>query len=681
MKKFILSALLVLSLPMLCHAAYFESKTGDAQPTVLYGKKSDGTIAAIQVDSTGRVATSYGLTYNVKSYAAKGDGVVLTDGAITNGLKVLTSASATFTSADVGKVIWINNAGGSRIDLVSTIVSINSATSVNINDAASATVSAAPIIYGTDDTTAIQNTINAIGTAKVGTLYAPKGIYIINGDYQNASAENAQLTFPSVLTSVNETYVGFKGDGGFPVNFANVLSTNASLGTVFFSTQVGSTGSQSILAGYNASNANHYTNVRTHFEDITFMTVQNQVETAIDLTLLGQSSSKNLNIQPAYFVWPIPVEPTGTTSYALKMMRNQHNVINYHDMLTVTGFYNGVYLTEHATVLNPFFRLCHFAFVNAVGGHTKKVIHPSIEKCVIGFEIITTDAAIDVEEADFENDVAGGHWYTTTYDIEDTANHYYGNFSWQIQGSGGVYSHDILKNGGSNIAFHEITQSGGLGQYGGWLGNGGTRLYTTYGNVGIGTSTTPVDKLYVWGNANNNTAATIVSQNISAGTGAVSAFNAFNDTNDSFAVGIGSSGNTLWPKTMIIGTAGTSTPMRIYTNGEGASGGAQPIWIAPGGYSATPTATFVSGNSGIGTTAPVSLLDVNRKLNVFSGGNVGIGSIAPGANLDVAGSIRSVAGGAAAENACWCTTPPKVLGYCTGVLGTCSACNYNGSGC
>ncbi|MFA4836956.1 MAG: hypothetical protein WC749_12900, partial [Dehalococcoidia bacterium] len=49
----------------------------------------------------------------------------------------------------------------------------------------------------------------------------------------------------------------------------------------------------------------------------------------------------------------------------------------------------------------------------------------------------------------------------------------------------------------------------------------------------------------------------------------------------------------------------------------------------------------IAGNLGVGTTAPVSLLDVNAKLNVLTGGNVGIGTTLPAYKLDVEGDIRA----------------------------------------
>lgn len=91
------------------------------------------------------------------------------------------------------------------------------------------------------------------------------------------------------------------------------------------------------------------------------------------------------------------------------------------------------------------------------------------------------------------------------------------------------------------------------------------------------------------------------------------------------------------------------------------------------GYDNTIDAGYIQGiHSGV-ITKPIILQG--------NGANVGIGSTNPGVLLDVGGSIRSTLGGSNGTNACWCTNPPKTLGYCTGVLGTCSACNYNGSGC
>lgn len=86
---------------------------------------------------------------------------------ISAGTKNLTVLSATFTSADVGKVISIpgagTTAGAIHSTLNTTITAFVDATHVTVNDNAGTTLTAAAetIIYGTDDTTAFQTAFSA----------------------------------------------------------------------------------------------------------------------------------------------------------------------------------------------------------------------------------------------------------------------------------------------------------------------------------------------------------------------------------------------------------------------------------------------------------------------------------------------------------------------------------------
>lgn len=93
---------------------------------------------------------------NVKDYDAVGDAKQVTDGAMSSGTSTLTSATAVFTSADVGKVIDISGAGASASDTqgvtarhnkVGTITGYNSATSVTVSFTASATVSGKTVTW------------------------------------------------------------------------------------------------------------------------------------------------------------------------------------------------------------------------------------------------------------------------------------------------------------------------------------------------------------------------------------------------------------------------------------------------------------------------------------------------------------------------------------------------------
>lgn len=119
----------------------------------------------------------HGEAISVLDFGAVADGVIVTDGAITNGTKTVTSVTARFTSSSRGKLIWIEGAGGAGVDLLSTIVKINSSSSVDIADFASATVSNAEVRFGSDSTEGIQLAFD-IATDQGVRVYFPRGIYL-----------------------------------------------------------------------------------------------------------------------------------------------------------------------------------------------------------------------------------------------------------------------------------------------------------------------------------------------------------------------------------------------------------------------------------------------------------------------------------------------------------------------
>src|SRR5207245_2447327 len=77
----------------------------------------------------------------IGNYGGVADCQQRSDAAITTGTTALTSATATFTSADVGKTVLVTAAGAAGDDLRTTIAAYVSATAVTLADAAGATVS------------------------------------------------------------------------------------------------------------------------------------------------------------------------------------------------------------------------------------------------------------------------------------------------------------------------------------------------------------------------------------------------------------------------------------------------------------------------------------------------------------------------------------------------------------
>lgn len=90
----------------------------------------------------------------------------ISDAAITTGTNTLTSATANFTSADIGRSIYIAGANASGISLDTTIAAVGSATSVTLSDNAVTTVSSASAtIYNRDNNIRVSGGIWARGSA------------------------------------------------------------------------------------------------------------------------------------------------------------------------------------------------------------------------------------------------------------------------------------------------------------------------------------------------------------------------------------------------------------------------------------------------------------------------------------------------------------------------------------
>ena len=130
---------------------------------------------------------------NVKNYGATGDALKVTD-AVLNGTTTVTSASGKFTANDVGKVIWgVETSSGAARLPQTTVATYVSPTEITTTDPASGSYTGISLIWGTDDTVALQAAMTA---AKVvgEHVHVPAGGYIFSElpfDANRASAGKA----------------------------------------------------------------------------------------------------------------------------------------------------------------------------------------------------------------------------------------------------------------------------------------------------------------------------------------------------------------------------------------------------------------------------------------------------------------------------------------------------------
>jgi hypothetical protein len=182
-----------------------------------------------------RLADRGGQVFNAKAFGARGDTRTFTDAAITSGAAVLTSATAAFTPADVGKAVEVVGAGASTGAaagcLVTTVLSYQSATQVTLSANAAATVSGATAFVATNDAAAIQAALDAARDAGGHEAFLPPGVY----------TAGSTLTLYSFVhlrgAGVEATFVRKLGGSVFDVfktyNFDSLTGTNAATNSSF----------------------------------------------------------------------------------------------------------------------------------------------------------------------------------------------------------------------------------------------------------------------------------------------------------------------------------------------------------------------------------------------------------------------------------------------------------------
>lgn len=137
---------------------------------------ANATSTGLSFDSAGLSVS--GAVVDVRTKGAKGDGQTVSDGATVAGSRLLTSATGSFVATDVGKHITVEGAAAHGGPLATTIAAYVSATSVLLTTAATKAVSNAEVVWGTDDSDALDDAIEQALTWG-GSIEYPEGIYCV----------------------------------------------------------------------------------------------------------------------------------------------------------------------------------------------------------------------------------------------------------------------------------------------------------------------------------------------------------------------------------------------------------------------------------------------------------------------------------------------------------------------
>lgn len=117
--------------------------------------------------------------------ASTASGVILYDGTMANGSNIINSASGSFRSSDVGKVIGIcsqSYTAGTGVARISnrggTILQVNSPTQIVVSFTAGAAYSGLLVVYGPDIGPALQAAITSVANSGGGAIELPNGNYL-----------------------------------------------------------------------------------------------------------------------------------------------------------------------------------------------------------------------------------------------------------------------------------------------------------------------------------------------------------------------------------------------------------------------------------------------------------------------------------------------------------------------
>lgn len=394
--------------------------------------------------------------FNIKDFGAIGDGKRIKDAHIVNGSAVLTSASANFTSGDVGKTIRVWQAGAGGVDLVATISTFTNSTTVSLSTTAGTTVTGQVAVYGTDNTVAIQTAVFSADTAGGGRIIVPNGVFCVAGALQTSyggANPNAQIVIPVSMftTSSINTRKAFiiEGEVGpyYSPDLFAVDSLTSLQGSIIYSLINGSGSLPAVFGTKSSDVADNNVNYNlVIFKHLTVLTPQDIgaggtsigginmyyiSSSPMEDIMIAVDGSLGRSVKPTNEVAGLVCSRLGSE---IETVLNNVFVMNYKYGI-VTGDATECLRTysmanQFAYVLAQNEETIHFNFASAYWNNVDVYVPASTIGGYITPNISTTHFDFDLLSGEIFN--ASGHWYDYTFIVSDSANIGVGDIRYDI---------------------------------------------------------------------------------------------------------------------------------------------------------------------------------------------------------------------------------------------------------
>jgi hypothetical protein len=338
--------------------------------------------------------------FRPESYGAKGNGTLLSDAAITSGFAVLTSPGNRLSTATTGMSVRVIGAGSAGADLVTTILSVQSAGQVTLAANAGGTVSGKGCVFGSDDTAAINSAVTA-ATAYAqanngyGEVVFRAVTYVISGSPVTGSPTfgNAQIPLPVIAVTAQKVTLAFRGSLDQTGLNHWLQTVPQAAGTVLLGMRDGgvndsTNGPTCVIGGpYNGygGGGGLFSNMLVVIDGIEIMVPLNGTYGGFDFFGVAEASVPNaacmaMAVVPAGTAWPAM---GGTPSFSnfgwfgLRMPSTNNNAVADIGRFRAEGMVNGLRTSEHTTWQSVHAINCYTGIV-PYSGTTGNMPHASI---------------------------------------------------------------------------------------------------------------------------------------------------------------------------------------------------------------------------------------------------------------------------------------------------------------
>lgn len=367
------------------------------------------------------------------AYGAKGDAKVIADGAITSGTAVLTSPSNGFAGATPGMYVSVKGAGPTGVTThIAQIATKESDGQVTLTVNAAVTVSGAIVIFGTDDTAAIQAAVDAaeayLATHTYAQVYIPPRAFVVAGNRNTSKSGNGQIVFGVYAASSNKRILEFRGesDGTAAVRHweqttpqhsgSCLLSLGVYASTTAQTNDLNANGNPAVISGPNEGTTNglaygavaRFSNIMPVLKNLAILTTHSAYGLtygAANLWGCANAHVENFAYGTAGIVPGSDYTSPGTFGTGLSVGlllpapgNNDHVIAR--NVSCGGGYTYALFLTEHAVVdrymaLYCWAGLCPVGnYAGSVGSvHAMDVISASIEACINELYIVGVGSA------------------------------------------------------------------------------------------------------------------------------------------------------------------------------------------------------------------------------------------------------------------------------------------------